>query len=98
MLEYKAKLAGMTVVCVNEAYTSQQCSNCGHTDKKNRKSCGSFCCQGYGVQLNADYNAACNILQRFYPDTQVVPTESIHSLVANLSDSGCVTHPVQNSS
>ncbi len=28
---------------------------------------------------------------------QVVPMESNDSLVANLPDSGCVTHPVQNS-
>ncbi|PWI49124.1 hypothetical protein CEE45_03005 [Candidatus Heimdallarchaeota archaeon B3_Heim] len=27
---------------------------------------------------------------------QVVPMESNNSLVANLPDSGCVTHPVQN--
>ncbi|PWI48742.1 hypothetical protein CEE45_04975 [Candidatus Heimdallarchaeota archaeon B3_Heim] len=27
---------------------------------------------------------------------QVIPMDSIHSLVANLPDSGCVTHPVQN--
>ncbi|PWI46473.1 hypothetical protein CEE45_16605, partial [Candidatus Heimdallarchaeota archaeon B3_Heim] len=44
MLEYKAKLVGMTVVRVNEAYTSQMCSKCGYIDKKNRKSRGSFYC------------------------------------------------------
>ena len=97
MLEYKAKLVGMTVVRVNEAYTSQKCSRCGHTDKKNRKSRGSLYCQRCGIHLNADSNAACNILQRFLIPSQVVPTESIHSHVANLPDSGCVTHPVQNS-
>ncbi len=97
MLEYKAKLVGMTVIRVNEAYTSQECSKCGHIDKKSRKSRGSFCCQGCGVHLHTDYNAACNILQRFHPDPQVVPTVSNPSLVTNLPDSGCVTHPVQNS-
>ncbi len=97
MLEYKAKLVGMTVVRVDEAYTSQQCSKCGHVDKRNRTSRGSFCCQRCGVHLNADYNAARNILQRYPTDSQVVPTDSIHSSVTNLPDSGCVTHPVQNS-
>ncbi len=96
MLEYKAKLVGMTVIRVNEAYTSQQCSKCGHLAKKNRRSRGSFCCQKCGIHLNADYNAARNILQRFRTGPQVVPMESNQSLVANLLDSGCVTHPVQN--
>ena len=96
MLEYKAKLVGMTVIRVNEAYTSQQCSKCGYLARKNRRSRGSFRCQRCGVQLNADYNAECNILQRVHFSPQVVPMESSQSLVANLPDSGCVTHPVQN--
>ncbi|MHA2094955.1 MAG: RNA-guided endonuclease InsQ/TnpB family protein [Candidatus Hodarchaeales archaeon] len=97
MLEYKAKLVGIKVIRVNEAYTSQQCSKCGHVEKKNRRSRGSFCCLRCGIQLNADYNAACNILHRFHPKPQVVPTERAHSYGAPLPDSGCVTHPVQNS-
>ncbi|MHA2388986.1 MAG: RNA-guided endonuclease InsQ/TnpB family protein [Candidatus Hodarchaeales archaeon] len=97
ILEYKATLVGMTVIRVNEAYTSQQCSKCGYLAKKNRHSCGSFCCQKFGVHLNADYNTACNILQRFHAGPQVVPMDSIHSSIATLPDSGCMTHPVQNS-
>ncbi len=97
MLEYKAKLVGMTVVRVNEAYTSQQCSQCGYVDKRNRKSRGCFCCRKCGHHLNADYNAACNILQRYINSSQVIPTVSSPSVVAHLLDSGCVTHPVQNS-
>ena len=98
MLEYKSKLVGMTVIRVNEAYTSQECSRCGHIDKKNRQSRGSFSCLRCGVHLHADINTACNILHRFHPDSQVVPTDSNSSLVTILPDSGCVTHPVQNSS
>ncbi|MHA1977438.1 MAG: RNA-guided endonuclease InsQ/TnpB family protein [Candidatus Hodarchaeales archaeon] len=97
MLEYKANLVGMTVIRVNEAYTSQQCSRCGYVNKKNRKSRGLFCCLRCGIQLNADSNAACNILHRFPLNPQVVPTESTLSSGAHLPDSGCVTHPVQNS-
>ncbi|PWI48245.1 hypothetical protein CEE45_08015 [Candidatus Heimdallarchaeota archaeon B3_Heim] len=88
---------GMTVVRVNEAYTSQMCSKCGYIDKKNRKSRGSFYCLQCGVHLHADINAASNILHRFHPDSQVVPTDSNSSLVTILLDSGYVTHPVQNS-
>jgi putative transposase len=40
MLEYKAYLVGMTVVRVNEAYTSRQCSQCGYIAKSNRKTRG----------------------------------------------------------
>ncbi len=97
MLEYKANLVGITVIRVNEAYTSQQCSQCGLIDKKNRRSRGAFSCRRCGVHLNADINAACNILQRGQPAPQVVPMASTSSLSANLLDSGCVTHPVQNS-
>ncbi|MHA1978802.1 MAG: RNA-guided endonuclease InsQ/TnpB family protein [Candidatus Hodarchaeales archaeon] len=97
MLEYKANLVGMTVIRVDEAYTSQQCSRCGYIDKKNRESRGLFCCLRCGIQLNADYNAACNILHRIRSNPQVVPTESTQSFGPHLPDSGCVTYPVQNS-
>ncbi len=97
MLEYKAHLVGMTVVRVNEAYTSQRCSLCGYTAKSNRKSRGRFSCGSCGVKLNTDYNAACNILYRYRKTSQVVPMVPTPSLGSILPDSGCVTHPVQNS-
>jgi putative transposase len=97
MLEYKAKLVGISVIRVNEAYTSQKCSKCKYISKKNRKSRGWFCCQSCGMQVNADYNAALNILQRGCPDSQVVPPINFASPRVGLPDSGCVTHPVQNS-
>jgi putative transposase len=96
MLEYKAMHVGLTVVRVNEAYTSQQCSQCSYIAKQNRISRGAFFCQRCGIQLNADINAARNIFQRFQVSSQVVPMVSNSSFVPYLPDSGCVTHPVQN--
>ena len=46
---------------VNPAYTSQTCSECGHTDKENRKTQARFLCVNCGYVSNADTNAAINI-------------------------------------
>ena len=66
----QAKLArldeeqGVTTTEVQASYTSQMCSRCGHTDKKNRQSQSKFKCQCCGRTCNADVNAAFNIIQR----------------------------------
>ena len=46
---------------VDPAYTSQACSECGHTDKENRKTQSRFQCVCCGFVSNADTNAAVNI-------------------------------------
>ena len=56
-LEYKCG----RLVEVNPAYTSQTCSECGHTDKENRKTQARFQCVSCGYASNADTNAAMNI-------------------------------------
>ena len=58
MLDYKAD----TVIPVNSRFTSQTCSSCGHCAAKNRTSQSTFRCLGCGYRLNADVNAARNIL------------------------------------
>jgi putative transposase len=58
---YKAQRAGVAVSFVDPAYTSQRCSACGHTERRNRKSQAEFCCVVCGHQLPADHNAAINI-------------------------------------
>ena len=58
-LEYKTN-----VVKVNPAYTSQECSNCGHTCKENRKTQSLFECVKCNFTMNADEQACINILQR----------------------------------
>lgn len=61
-LEYKGTLAGVPVVRVPAAYTSQRCSACGHTAPENRESQAVFRCRSCGYFDNADANAALNIL------------------------------------
>jgi putative transposase len=58
---YKAQRAGVTVWFVDPAYTSQRCSACGHTERRNRKSQAEFWCVVCGHQSSADVNAAYNI-------------------------------------
>lgn len=72
MLESKASDRGRTVERVNPAYTSQGCPACGVIDKASRISQELFRCTACGHTMNADHNAAINILRRARPDA-VVP-------------------------
>ncbi len=56
-LSYKS-----SVVKVAPQYTSQTCHECGHVDKKNRKTQSGFECVACGHRDNADMNAALNIM------------------------------------
>ncbi|MCD9142429.1 RNA-guided endonuclease InsQ/TnpB family protein [Streptomyces albireticuli] len=59
--EYKAKRAGVPLVYVDPAYTSRQCSECGHIDRKNRVDQATFACRACGALMHADDNASHNI-------------------------------------
>ena len=61
-ISYKALDAGLKVISVNPAYTSQRCSCCGSESKDNRKSQDWFLCRKCNYQANADVNASKNIL------------------------------------
>ncbi|MFD4652340.1 RNA-guided endonuclease InsQ/TnpB family protein [Streptomyces sp. NPDC058441] len=61
---YKAKRAGVPLVYVDPAYTSQMCAQCRHIDKRNRVDQGLFICRGCGVVAHADRNASRNIAAR----------------------------------
>ena len=63
-IAYKAKRAGVPVVHVDPAYTSQGCSECDHIDKKNRPDQATFVCTSCGFAEHADVNAAGNISSR----------------------------------
>jgi transposase len=56
----------MAVIAVPAAYTSQECSNCGHTCPENRDSQAVFRCQACGFEHHADTNAAINIRDRAF--------------------------------
>ena len=65
ILAYKCQVTdNRDLITVNPAYTSQQCSHCGHVDKHNRESQAIFVCQSCGMRMNADVNAAINICER----------------------------------
>ena len=72
------KLAGraerecFSLVRVNPAYTSQQCSHCGEVDSGNRKG-EIFKCVKCQRTEDADFNASCNILMRYLTQEVTVP-------------------------
>ena len=60
-ITYKARNAGLKVVGVDPAYTSQRCHRCGDISKDNRQSQSKYCCGKCNLIFNADINAAKNI-------------------------------------
>ena len=57
-LTYKCALAGVELITVNPAYTSQTCSHCHHIgDRKGKR----FHCDNCGLKVDADQNGAKNI-------------------------------------
>ena len=64
-LTYKAARAGVPIVQVDPAYTSQRCTRCGHIDKRNRTSQAQFVCRACGYTAeHADILGADNIAHR----------------------------------
>jgi IS605 OrfB family transposase len=62
-LDSMAQTEGFYLTKVNPAYTSQTCSNCGDIDKSNRQG-EIYQCKSCGMIMDADINAAINILHR----------------------------------
>jgi len=63
-IEYKALLAGVSVIYIDPRNTSRECIACGCIDKANRKSQSVFSCVKCGYTANADINAAMVIANR----------------------------------
>lgn len=60
-MTYKAEWAGRHIVAVNPAYTSQQCSGCGHRHPM-LLSERTYRCPCCGLTIDRDLNASLNIL------------------------------------
>jgi putative transposase len=62
MIRVKAEWAGRSFVAVNPAYTSQDCSRCGHRQKMPLAE-RTYRCPCCALELDRDLNAALNILR-----------------------------------
>jgi putative transposase len=60
MLSFKAAWAGRSFIAVNPAYTSQDCSTCGHRQKLSLAD-RVYRCPCCGLERDRDHNAAQNI-------------------------------------
>jgi len=64
LLACKAAWAGRRVVAVDPAYTSQDCSRCGHRKTDLTLADRTYTCSRCGLAMERDRNAAWNILAR----------------------------------
>jgi putative transposase len=64
-VNYYGALHGISVIAVEPAFTSQDCSACGTRVKKSL-SVRTHICTGCGLVLDRDHNAAINILDKAY--------------------------------
>jgi len=80
LIRYKAGLVGISVIAVDEAYSSQRCAGCGLVRAANRVHRGQYRC-ACGWQAQADVNGAANLFTRAFE-------------VSPLRGSGAVAAPV----
>jgi len=90
-IQYKAKLAGIRVVLVDERYTSRCSFLDGETVGRHERYAGQRVKRGLfkarsGVLINADVNAAYNILQQAVPEASVdgIEGNGLHSVLIGL--------------
>src|SRR5205085_11102514 len=71
---YKARAKGIAVVKVDPRHTSQTCSKCGYHHRSNRRSQSLFLCRNPKCRycLNADYNAAKNVREKYMASLAIV--------------------------
>jgi hypothetical protein len=61
---WNSQKRGVVATPVISAYSSQECSVCHYTDRKNRPDQRTFHCQVCGFEAHADHNASVNISRR----------------------------------
>ena len=71
-IDYKAALAGVPVVYIDPAYTSQECPICHHISRSNRPTRDDFHCVCCGFSGPADTIAATNIAARVSVNMPIV--------------------------
>ncbi len=71
-IDYKAAIAGVPVVYINPAYTSQECPICHHISKSNRPTRDDFLCICCSFSGPADIVAARNIAARVSVNMPIV--------------------------
>ncbi|WP_399896731.1 zinc ribbon domain-containing protein [Streptomyces sp. BBFR51] len=64
LIAYKAQKAGVPVIYVDPAYTSQECSQYHHTARTNRTSQARFACKVCVFVEHVDHNSSHNISRR----------------------------------
>jgi hypothetical protein len=63
-IKWNAEKRGGMATPVIAAYSSQECSVCHYTSRKNRPDQQTFCCQVCGFRAHADFNASVNLSRR----------------------------------
>jgi hypothetical protein len=63
-IQWNAQKRGVVATPVISAYSSQECSVCHYTDRKNRPDQRTFRCQVCGLEAHADHNASVNLSRR----------------------------------
>jgi len=63
-IQWNSQKRGVQATPVISAYSSQECSVCHYTDRKNRPDQRTFRCQVCGFEAHADHNAAINLSRR----------------------------------
>ena len=77
-VEYRCRRAGLTFVEVDPAYTSTECTECHHKDKRNRQSQSDFQCGRCGHKEHADVIGGANVRNRaFKKITEISPGTSL---------------------
>ncbi|MCS4193465.1 transposase [Salinibacter ruber] len=62
MIEYKARLVGITVERIDEAHTSQECPQCGHRKKPSGR---EYTCSECSFHGHRDVVGAANIRRKY---------------------------------
>jgi hypothetical protein len=82
-IAWNAAKRGRAATRVKSAYSSQECSMCHYTDRKNRPEQQTFCCRVCGQQMHADVNAARNLQARL-GDEELHACQDRHAIKAVL--------------